>query len=742
MPRTSLIKNYLGFTKGKITEANNLTFPENSLRSAMNVDLGYEGTVKRRLGVDFEEEYQLGIGMTSAESEAAFQVYFWEGSAIDNSGDIVVVRNSEWLYFYAVDSDTVSAHICHSYSLGAGTGTAEISFASSKGTLYVACAGTKPFYFTRTGESSFDSGNIDIKIRDTLAPTSPDGLGERPASLSNSHTYHLINQGWPERQVSTSGGRKYAWDAFRTAHYNKRGVYKYPSLGDLYTGAGTDTYNASLDVNTPENTTVAPRGHFVLNLFDQIRAFDLTGSSPVTVSRTLINERPSVIGTYKGHVIYGGINNKDTKDSLYMSKSLTSPSVAGDCFSHNDPTSDIESSPLDTDGGVITIDGLGKCLSITSWGESAVVISDSGVWTIKAADGGTFSINNMAINKISSSGAIGKDTVAVYDNFVFYWGHDGIYQISKDQSGINDIATNISEFTIQSDYLAIPSIARKHARVISDPINRKIYWLYDNSLVSSQAATYKTTDMLILDVRLGAFYDYSISTPEAGYPVVSGGFVIKGAVLSENTEPVTSGGEVVQSGSAIVTTTDYSFLDPSDTLKLLIVDRNNLSRLSATFGGFTNRSFVDWESLDSVGVLYSSYIETGYDLVGSVKSIKSAPYIYCFFNRTETSFVSDGAGGVVFDYPSSCYMRPKWDWTSTGTANRWGPQEQVYRFKVPYIAGNPSDPFDYSFDVIETKSKLRGHGKSLSIRFESEGRKDFQLLGWAIEYTAEVTQSV
>jgi hypothetical protein len=56
-----------------------------------------------------------------------------------------------------------------------------------------------------------------------------------------------------------------------------------------------------------------------------------------------------------------------------------------------------------------------------------------------------------------------------------------------------------------------------------------------------------------------------------------------------------------------------------------------------------------------------------------------------------------------------------------------------------YIPTGVEDAFDYGYDVVSTRLLIRGKGKALRIRFKSENGKDFQLLGWAMPYTAEET---
>ena len=60
---------------------------------------------------------------------------------------------------------------------------------------------------------------------------------------------------------------------------------------------------------------------------------------------------------------------------------------------------------------------------------------------------------------------------------------------------------------------------------------------------------------------------------------------------------------------------------------------------------------------------------------------------------------------------------------------------QAYRFNRNYIPDNVVDPFDYGYEVIVSKNKLRGRGRALSLYIYSEEGKDMHLLGWATTLT-------
>jgi hypothetical protein len=86
-----------------------------------------------------------------------------------------------------------------------------------------------------------------------------------------------------------------------------------------------------------------------------------------------------------------------------------------------------------------------------------------------------------------------------------------------------------------------------------------------------------------------------------------------------------------------------------------------------------------------------------------------------------------------------CIATAKWGWTIDADTGRWSnPQQAIkpMRYRIPT---DPDDPNNDGFGVKHSKLKIRGHGTSLVVRFESEEGKDFQILGWSIPFTAETT---
>lgn len=86
----------------------------------------------------------------------------------------------------------------------------------------------------------------------------------------------------------------------------------------------------------------------------------------------------------------------------------------------------------------------------------------------------------------------------------------------------------------------------------------------------------------------------------------------------------------------------------------------------------------------------------------------------------------------------SCKLIGKFDFSNALSSNKETPSQEVY--KLPTLRHtNAGSEDDYPFEVIETKSKVRGNGKALVLRWESTTGKDFELLGWALPFEMTTT---
>lgn len=86
-----------------------------------------------------------------------------------------------------------------------------------------------------------------------------------------------------------------------------------------------------------------------------------------------------------------------------------------------------------------------------------------------------------------------------------------------------------------------------------------------------------------------------------------------------------------------------------------------------------------------------------------------------------------------------CLLTGKWGWSTDVSTGRFSNPQQCYKIQRVFIPTDSDEPQNTGFEVKRTKLKVRGKGLALTLRFDSEEGKDFQILGWEIPYTMDGT---
>jgi hypothetical protein len=344
-----------------------------------------------------------------------------------------------------------------------------------------------------------------------------------------------------------------------------------------------------------------------------------------------------------------------------------------------------------------------------------------------------FQTSDFSVRKLHSAGIVSEHSIIESGDAVMYWSEEGIIVITLDDTLADIKAQNVTDQTIKTFYDNIGSVQQTLVQAVVDKIGKKAYWFYPTTAESTLEWPAKLDKALVMDLRTGGFYKWTIGLTETS-PFVIGGFAKVGRSIATREDTVVIGADTVVVGAddVIVSTESGIAGQRSSKVKLATFVPNG-SDWDFRFSEEINSSFVDWQSWDGTGVDYSSYLETGHFSGGEPMYDKQVEMVQFYFERTESSFVDNGSGGVEFDFPSSCLMRAKWDWTTSTDFNRWSQQQQIYRFLRPYILGAIGSSFDYDQDVIFTRVRVRGKGKSFLLRLESESGKDFRLIGWGIK---------
>ena len=789
MPFAEQSKIYVNFTGGLNTDFTKLQFPENAATDIDNVDIFRTGEIKRRLGAEFESGFVISNNdvLPSTMEQAALSTHEWK--SVNGRGDLnfLGVQVGSKMHFHDLGVDPLSQSVrgvidLEPFARGSGIpGNTLMDSSYGEGVMILTNSNMEPV--TVTFDEDLDSFKVEVivlEIRDFEGVD--DGLEtqERIQTLTNTHEYNLRNQGWPlDATVNRSRGGSSGVQQgdpveltfSLTAQAALFGGVKGPDPRKLIRPATPGFYPSNADIiyaakaeaaksgneevvgsyspfhldDAIFGNTPAPKGHFIFSPFDQ----DRTAVSGIEgLTKTTVAVRPSNTAFYAGRVWYAGVPDTELVGDIFFSQSLTDIENAGKCYQDYDPTAEDLNGLLATDGGVIHIADMGRVYRMVPVGQDLMLVAGNGVWAISGADGGNFLATQFTVRKISDVGTTSADSVLEAESTLLYWNAGGIYQVSSGQ--INDALTvnRISKDKIQTFYEAISEPARAYARGWYDDFDKKVYWFYnDGPGYDGISFRFKYNRSLVLDLTLGSFYTYTIGELQTGSPFIAAMTqkeagsediitydVVQGFGSSQDT--------VVQGGDDVVE--DIAFPVFTNTnLKLLTFVIEEDGNYEYTFSEFKDRGFQDWliwdqfiNNVNNLGANFDSFIQAGWDLYGSPIQLKHISHLTSFFNKTETGYTDPGGGlPLIFDDPSGATVQTRWEWSDLDVG-RWTTPEAAYRLNRFYIPEDDTDPFDYGFEVIKTKLRMRGKGFAFSIRYESEDQKDFQLLGFAVNMKA------
>lgn len=730
MPRAQANKSYNTLQRGLITEAGALNFPENASYDEDNCERLLKGNIKRRLGINLENDFSLSSQSVSVANWAEYAINTSPWNTVGGSGNLnfTVVQIGPILYFYNQASvpfsdgqKSFTVSLTDFAAPGAtNIGTEIVQTASGKGYLFVVGKKIESFYIAYDVDTdTITTTQIDIEIRDFEGLDDSLDPNEEPTTLSKEHDYNLKNQGWNSPATGIANPK----DTYFTS------AGRYPANSQQWWQAkdGSDDFSAALMRKFGGGNTLAPRGHFILKAFYK----DRTSASGVSnLSVESVSGRPSAVGFFAGRVFYSGVSGSSINGHIFFSQIVEDTTKIGRCYQVNDPTSEDLNSLLDTDGGVIVIPEAGSILALYPIKNSLLIFADNGIWSISGTDGG-FKATDYRVSKVSSIGITGPLSIVDADGTPVWWAITGIHTIQVDDVSQEFGVTNISHQTIQTFYNNIPSLSKVDAKGVYDKGSKKVRWLYRSTAQSGGSNRYRFDSILTLDTLLGGFYPWTISALSSNpyyigsaFPTASVSSLLDDFTVVDGTDSVVDGADTIVAGQSINI--------GSDVFVNYLVFRETSTTVQWTFGNFTSTRFKDWLSADNVGVDYDSFFETGDEILEDIQRLKQAKYLHVFFNRTETAYTDETY--TEWANPSGCFVQSRWEWSDHINSHKWSPLYQVYRFRRQYTPSSGTD-FDSGFPVIITKNKLRGMGRALRLRFSSESGKDFDVLGWAISYT-------
>ena len=758
MPKPIQKAEISSFVKGFISEASPLNFPADASRDEENFTLNKDGTRDRRLGLDFEGSHQLrstGYNSTAIKDIAITQ-YRWINAGNDANNEFIVVQFGSRIDIYDSSKSSVSADgFKGSVTLTGVDNTTRFSYATVDGTLIVA-AGTDVIHIVKFDGTSFTYTTDRLLVRDLwgLPGNTDNELNTRPATQTDAHIYNLRNQGWGIPRKNSSDTLADPVNVFYGQYSkfpsNAESVYQGLDFqavvgGTPYERLYPTMFDEKLGLDAP-----SARGYFIIDALKRGTSrlsacsannskFPTLGYSVTSLPADTTPGGASLVAEFAGRVFYSGfegtVTDGDKNSPILSSYVLFSQTVKNQegitkCYQRGDPTSRENSDLLDTDGGFFRVAGCKEVVGMISLSQHLIVIGSNGVWTVQGGGDYGFSATNYSVSKVSTFGCINSRSIVAVNDQVFFWGEDGIYLVAKNQYGDWGVS-NIAEATVQTFYNNISRSNKDRAIGIYDMLGKNVRWLYNQD---NDQANFNIVRELVIDTRLSAFsktrfYNLATNSPQ---PV---GFITTASFITgDGVSLVTSGGVSVVSGGEDVAVSTVSRTSGFTTIKYLTLYGAVSGNVGYTFSELRSTKFKDWESVDGIGVDAQAFILTGSVTASDSSVSKQVPYLIMHFRKTEDGVVSK-SGELVPSRPSSCLVRSQWDWATSVVSNKWSSSFQAYRYRRPLFIEDISDDFDNGFEVVTSKSKLRGRGRAFSIYFTTEPEKDCRILGWNLSLT-------
>lgn len=701
MARSKNITVQNNFSKGLITEATGLTFPENACTDTDNCVFNHFGLSSRRLGFDLESQYET---FTQSLLGNVTVSYLWNNVAGEGDISYVVVQIGDVLHFYLVSADNPLSGSKHANTINLSTfmpagvtsvSNLECQFSSGNGLLFVTNERLDSFYVEyNTSTDTFSGTEINLQIRDFEGDTADVlAVDSRPTStlagLTSAHRYNLENQGWTTTNLT-------AWDTAQTTM---------PSNADVmwsFKNATDDlTYDAAALARVTSGNTQAPKGHFIYNIYNILRSSNVSGATDYTITFDRVNTS----AFFAGRVFYAGLRGQNQSSRIYFSQIAEYKAQYGKCYQTNDPTSENFFDLLPSDGGVIDISDAGTILKMIPVQNFLVVFASNGIWAITGSQGSGFTANDYSVYKISSVTNISHTSFVLVEGIPFWWNLEGIYTIKIDSQTNSLRVESVTDNTIRTFITDIPGECKQFARGVYDQYTKSIQWIYKSRLSTSFNDKYCFDRMLTLDLLSGAFYPWSVSDTNICINSITNIFGFSG--VFENVNVIDGANTVVDSGDQVIAFVATSTGTVS-VIKYLVSYTSGVNPV-ISFAECYKDTYLDWESFDAVGEAYSSYFITGYAIRGQAARKFQQNYVYIYSDTEEGD--------------TSYKIRGRWDYATSAASGQWS------TIQLMNVTGS-------NHQYLLKRIKLRGHGKACQFQILSNGNEPFNIIGWSAVETA------
>lgn len=460
-----------------------------------------------------------------------------------------------------------------------------------------------------------------------------------------------------------------------------------PTSGTDGTSLGTvnftDQANESAGRTVTSSDTATFWDHIWINItgttgdtrLAEVRLFTVSED----VDQVYTIERPTAVEFFAGRAFYAGLATTSRGSNIYFSQIVEKADQFGKAYQKNDPASENFTDLLPDDGGIIRIPEIATVTRLFAYQNSLLVFATNGVWQISGSSGAAFLATDYVVKRLSDISCNSPHAFVAVRGIPVWWAEDGIFTVKFDANYGSFEVTSLTDSTIKSFILDIPSVNRQFVKGCYDVDADVVYWLYNSDMELDAADHYVYNAVLCMNSLSGAMYPWTISE---GDVVVRGHAYIADPTGSDNhrtkfTATIDAGG-----GNEYLV-----WVEPRSTTY-------------KDWGDYSTSYGSDADHID-----YDSYFITGYMIDGAPIKFFQSMYAFVYFEQEEDS---------------SCYVQGLWDFTNSGDSGKWSTSQQAYNQFLEHRVAN------------HRRLKIRGKGKALQLKFSSESGKPFTIIGWIL----------
>lgn len=394
---------------------------------------------------------------------------------------------------------------------------------------------------------------------------------------------------------------------------------------------------------------------------------------PGSLETVTTNERPQAVAFYYSRAIWSGVETSGFNGRIYFSQIVEDDLTYGKCYQVNDPASEFYFDLLPSDGGVIIVPEMGTVQKIFPMQNAFLVFANNGIWAISGSQGQPFTASDYVVRRLSEIGMTSKLSFVEANGVPIWWAEDGISTINYDSRYDSYDVVSLTDDTIKSFILSIPSENRKYVKGTHSPEDNEITWIY-NSDEEFNRCCYNS--MLVYNTLTKAFSPWSVD-------------------------------DTVVKIRGIFNLFDSQKVD-RPVVKYVVTTENSSVQDALGFAEEKSTGYVDWDTSGTSYNFVSSFV-TAHMNPTNVLTKFHPTYLFTFFD-----LMSD----------SSCFVQAQFDFTTSGNEGKWSTKQQALNTTLT------------NRTVNFRKLKIRGNGRSMKFKFTSEIGKPFSLIGWSLPITA------